>query len=216
MPDRSRAVKALGGAVLAVGAALSLIGGARATPTNAASESALIPLLRHGGYVMVMRHAHAPAQPPPAAEADPANTGRERQLDAAGRESASAMGAALRRLHIPIGEVWSSPTYRARETVRLAGLPAPHLSDELGDKGHSMQAAGEGQAAWLRSQVNRPPKRGTDTVIVTHDPNMRAAFGQQADGLGDGEAMIFRPRRSGSAEFVGRVPVGDWPLLAGG
>lgn len=179
------------------------------------TETVLIPLLRAGGYVIVMRHAHAPAKPPPPNQADPANKGEERQLDDAGRESAITMGLALRQLGIPIGEVWSSPTYRARETVLLAGLPVPHLADALGDNGHSMQAAGVDQGKWLRNKADQPPAPGTDTLIVTHQPNMTAAFGEQAGALTDGEALVFRPNSLGPPILIGSIPIGDWPMLAG-
>ena len=64
------------------------------------------------------------------------------------------MASALHALHLPIGAVWSSPTYRARETAQLAGLPAPKIAAELGDSGHSMQAATTGQANWLDKLAN--------------------------------------------------------------
>src|ERR671913_547752 len=70
------------------------------------------------------------------------------QLDAAGRAGATAMGEAIRRLKIPIGDVVTSPTYRARETVRYATLPEAKTFEELGDGGQSMQGAAEEQGAW--------------------------------------------------------------------
>jgi hypothetical protein len=129
------------------------------------------------------------------------------------------MGAALRRLRLPIGEVLSSPTYRARETARLAGLPAPRTVAELGDGGQGVQSMARGNAgaaagAWLRRQVAEPPRAGTDTVIVTHMPNLVAAFGAAASGLTDGEAMVFRPDGAGGAQPVARIKITDWPALA--
>jgi phosphohistidine phosphatase SixA len=207
--------KVLGRGALAAATAVVAISGAGAAQAPASSEAVLIQLLRAGGYVLVMRHAQSPAEPPPPALADPGNTGDERQLDTTGRASARTMGLALRQLGIPIGEVWSSPTYRARQTVLLAGLPAPHLADELGDKGHSMQAAGTDQGAWLRAKADQLPAPDTDTLIVTHQPNMVAAFGSQASGLTDGEALVFRPNPLGPPILIGNIPIGDWPVLAG-
>jgi hypothetical protein len=83
MPCRV-AVAALGGLVLA-----ALFGQARAQEF---SGPALVKTLRRGGYVTVMRHAHAPMTPPEPSKADAANTGGERQLDEAGRASAIAVG----------------------------------------------------------------------------------------------------------------------------
>jgi len=49
------------------------------------------------------------------------------------------MGKALRDLRIPIGNVLSSPTYHALETVRLAQFGVPHTFVELEDNGQNMQ-----------------------------------------------------------------------------
>ncbi len=174
---------------------------------------ALVAALQGGGYVIVVRHAHAPAQPPDPQTADPGNVNRERQLDAAGRAGATAMGRALRALKIPIGEVLTSPTYRARETARLAGLSNPRAVEELGDNGRSMQGVTETQAAWLRRRVTQFSK-GTNTVIVTHQPNMALAF-PQAAGLVDGEALVFGPDGKGGAALVARVPIDAWSKLPG-
>jgi phosphohistidine phosphatase SixA len=196
---------------LAILAALLLGGTSQAQPLAC---GALVKALQGGGYVLVMRHASSPTARPTAAEADPGNPAHERQLDAAGKASASAMGQAIKALRLPIGEVWSSPTYRALQTVRLAGLPTPRTAPELGDGGQSMQAAGAAQGAWLRAHAGAPPKAGTDTVIVTHSPNISAAFGQAAAGLGDGEAMVFHPGGQGAGEPVARIRIEDWPKLA--
>ena len=179
------------------------------------SGAALVGALQHGGYVLVMRHAHAPEQPPAAEQADPANRTGERQLDTTGRSAALAMGAALRTLRLPIGLVWSSPTYRARETAQLTGLPAPKIASELGDSGHSMQAATSGQAIWLTNLANRRPRHGTDTVIVTQYPNIKAAFGDEAANMGDGEALVLQPAK-GTPRLVGRITMDQWPQLAAG
>jgi hypothetical protein len=50
----------------------------------------LIAALRSGGYVILMRHASSPRNPPEAAQADVENVQRERQLDEEGRASARA------------------------------------------------------------------------------------------------------------------------------
>jgi phosphohistidine phosphatase SixA len=201
------------GAVVGVCALLGLSAFAGA-PAQPLSGPELVRALKRGGYVIVMRHARSPAAPPSAAEADAGNPGRERQLDAVGRRTAEAMGAAIRRLRIPIGEVWSSPTWRARETVRLAGLPAPRTAPELGDNGRSMQALAGDQPAWLRAKASQPPRRGTDTLIVTHAPNISAAFGPEGSNLTDGEALVFRPEGHGRAELVAQVKIEAWPALA--
>ena len=171
----------------------------------------LLSALQKGGLVIVMRHASSPREVPDRASANPDNTKPERQLDQVGRASAIAMGNALRTLRIPVGSVLSSPTYRARETIRLAGLPAPTLREELGEGGQDMQAAAAPRVAWLKQQVAQFPK-GNNTLLVTHVPNITAAFGELASGLAEGEALVFGPG-AGGAVLLGHVRIEDWPTL---
>lgn len=174
------------------------------------SGDALIGALRHGGYVIVMRHASSPRDVPTKQTANPDNLELERQLDESGRASATSMGVALRKLKIPIGAVLASPTYRAVETVRLARLENPKTSDELGDGGQSMQGVTEAQAAWLQKRVTDFPS-GTNTVLVTHMPNIARAFPSLASGVSDGEALVFGADGKGGATLVGRIRIEEWP-----
>lgn len=178
---------------------------------QALSGTALVSALRSGGYVIVMRHASSPRETPNKQTANPDNVKLERQLDEAGRAGATAMGRALSDLKIPVGEVLTSPTYRAMETVRLAKLPNPQPHDELGDGGQSMQGASDAQAAWLRHAVSQVPK-GTNTIIVTHMPNLARAFAEWG-AVADGEAVVLRPDGKGGAPIVGRITIDEWPRL---
>jgi phosphohistidine phosphatase SixA len=173
---------------------------------------ALVKALQKGGYVLVMRHASSPREAPNKQTANPDNSKPERQLDERGRNTAIAMGKALRDLRIPIGNVLSSPTYRALETVRLAQFGAPQIFAELGDNGQSMQGGTVAQAVWLQKQVAHFPT-GTNTIVVTHLPNVTGAFPQLASGLEDGEALIFGPDGKGQAILVARVKIEEWPAI---
>lgn len=192
-------------------AALSTIAGA-ANAQSLTGED-LVKALRQGGYVIVMRHASSPMQTPDAKTTNPDNINHERQLDEQGRATAVAMGKALRELKIPVGEVLSSPTYRALETVRLAQLGNPASIAELGDNGRGMQASTEAQTAWLRSRVTQF-RAGINTFLVTHFPNMSRAFPELTANLADGEALIFGPDGKGGATLVARVKIEEWPRMA--
>jgi phosphohistidine phosphatase SixA len=173
---------------------------------------ALVKALRQGGYVILMRHASSPREVPDKQTANPDNVNGERQLDAAGRASAIAMGKAFHELKFPIGEVLTSPTYRALETVKYAKLGAPKTFVELGDNGQSMQGGTPAQAAWLQKKITQFPT-GSNTIIVTHYPNLTAAFPQLATGVTDGEALVFGPDGKGGATLVARVRIEEWPTL---
>jgi phosphohistidine phosphatase SixA len=174
-----------------------------------------VDALRHGGYVLVMRHASSPFAPPEKSAADPANTKLERQLDDTGRATAREMGQAFKTLAIPIGEIDSSPTYRARETVRLARFENARSVAELDEVEQGMGGqANTKQAAWLRSKAREQPRPAADTIVVTHTPNIVGAFGDEAAQIAAGEALIFHPDGKGETQLIGRVKIEEWPKLA--
>lgn len=178
----------------------------------AAAQNDLIAGLRGGGYVIVMRHAHSPADPPAADQADPDNKTAERQLDAMGKEQAQAIGRRLKARGIPVGPVYSSPTFRALETARLMGFARPQAKSELGDGGASMAASATGQAgaAWLKAKAGEAPPRGQNVLIITHGPNIALAFGNGFKDMGDAEAAVFRPDGKGGFVLAGRIKPDGW------
>jgi phosphohistidine phosphatase SixA len=135
----------------------------------------------------------------------------ERQLDDAGRSGSTAMGKALRDLRIPIGEVLSSPTYRAIETTRFAQLPNVQQHVELGDGGQSMQGVADAQGKWLRERASRLPK-GSNTIIVTHMPNIMQAF-PDWEAVADGEVVVVGSDGKGGIRPIGRITIDEWPKL---
>ena len=173
------------------------------------SGPALVKALQAGGHVIVMRHASSPSQIPE--KPNPDNVPPERQLDEKGRVAATAMGASLRRLKIPIGEVHTSPTYRARETARLIGLPNPRSVPELGEGAGNMQAVSLLQTGWLQKKAREFPSN-TNTVLVTHVPNVSAAF-PEIPAVDQGEALVFAPAGKGDARLVGRIKIEEWEKL---
>jgi phosphohistidine phosphatase SixA len=158
-----------------------------------------------------MRHANSPHDVPDAAHANPDNTSHERQLDEAGRSDATAMGAALKRLKIPVNEVLASPTYRALETARLLNVGKPRAVDELGNE--SMTATDATRADWLRREVARKTAPGGNRLLITHGPNIAAAFPDDSAGMGEGEALIFDPRSSKGPVMIRRIKIGEWAGL---
>ena len=180
------------------------------------SGKPLVEALKKGGYVLIMRHASSPMTLPTKATADPGNDQLERQLDQAGKTSAEAMGKAIRALHIPLVDAIASPAFRARETARLAGFSKIMTFRELGEGEKGMHAKiSDKQAEWLRKRAEELPPKGTDTLVVTHTPNIKAAFGDEAAGIASGEALVFKPDGKGQTKLVARIKMGDWPTLAG-
>jgi phosphohistidine phosphatase SixA len=174
------------------------------------SEQQMVQALQAGGYVILFQHGPSDQDQ---ADTDPtnlANCATQRNLSDAGRDQARAIGAAFRRLNIPVGAVLSSEYCRALEYSRLAfdtAVPEAglDLNDPLGDaKGHNNVV--------LLHLVWTPPDPGANTVLVTHASNIR-------DGLGaglptDGEAVIFQVSAPGSSIAVSQVMPTDWSRLA--
>lgn len=196
-----------------VGVCIPAVAAVHAAPATL-SGAQLLAALHQGGYVLVMRHANSPFTPPDKSTAEPDNVQLERQLDETGRTTAQAMGEAIQRLHIPVGEILSSPTYRALETLRLASLGKAQTVSELDEPAQGMQANADAtRSAWLRRKVAERPRRGTDTLIVTHTPNIMSTFGQSAAGIAAGETLVFRPDGHGTADLVARIKIEEWPRL---
>lgn len=190
---------------------------ATASHSESVSGQKLTAALRTGGYVILMRHASSPRNPPEAATTDTDNPDLERQLDEAGRSSAVDFGEAIRQLHIPIGQLLSSPTHRALETIKFARRDKPTTYQQLGDGGQSMIADNsDARGAWLRSKVADSPAAGKNTLIVTHFPNISEAYPTEAAGLADGEALILHPDGRGAAMLVARVKIDEWAHLDAG
>jgi phosphohistidine phosphatase SixA len=176
---------------------------------------ALVTALRQGGYVIVMRHPSSPFAQPDKATANPDNTHLERQLDEKGRSTVRAMGEAFRKLEIPIGDVLSSPTYRALEAVRVGAFGKPKTFPELGEGAQGMkQNADASRSAWLRMRAAQAPRARTDTLIVTHTPNLTGAFAAEAANMEAGEALVFHPDGKGGTALVARIRIEEWPKLA--
>lgn len=191
-------------------AALVLLLAATSLAAQTVPRTALAAELRKGGLVIVMRHANSPRELPDAASASADNTSRERQLDATGRRDAAAMGAALKRLGIPMGEVLSSPTYRALETARLIDAGKARVVEQLGNEG--MAATSQAGTAWLQGEVARKAAGG-NRLLITHGPNMSAAFAQHAGGMTEGEALVFDPRGANGPVMIQRIRIDEWAGL---
>jgi broad specificity phosphatase PhoE len=161
----------------------------------------LIGDLEDGGYVLVLRHA----------QADPSDEGQQerlrscslqRNLTAAGREQARAIGAAIREQEIPVGDVLTSPMCRTRDTARLAfgratvdrRLLSPGVVGTIEDD--------DRRARELRAMVDAAPPAGTNTVLVTHTGNIGAALGESVD---EGGMLVYRGGR-----LEGTIEPDDW------
>jgi hypothetical protein len=183
-----------------------------------AEPPVLASMLREGGYVIVFRHGATDDSQKDVYPFNFSDMGAQRQLNDKGRETARQIGAAIRQLRIPIGEIYTSRLNRAIETGRLLSgeevKPLDALTDSAAGSATGMANPGAGNAKAglaLRELVNAAPKPGTNTVIVTHKTNFADAFGKPAGDVQEAEAFVYKPNGSqGPAELVTRVQAADW------
>ncbi len=196
---------------------LGLLMAADATARSGLSGQELIAALRDGGYSLYFRHAATDWSQDDQVRQDGDWTSCDgahmRQLSDAGRETARAVGAAIRALEIPVGEVLASPYCRTLETARLMRLGAVQPTTEVinmrvADRFGGTQAV----IASARRLLATAPAGGTNRVIVAHGNVARDATPVYPD---EAEAVIFRPDGQGGFDFVGRLTPAQWSALAG-
>lgn len=202
---------ALGGLLTVASAACTRMQYANAAPVAATADDKLIEDLRHGGYVIVFRHAPTNRDQ---SDSDPLNysdTAHQRLLSATGVELATKIGYAVRELSIPIGKIYASKFSRAVQTAKLIGGEAVTTTLDVTEGGLvASPIENDRRAAALKSLVATMPAAGTNTVIVTHKPNLIDAFGADWVTSKDAEASVFKPSADGRATLVARLQPQEW------
>jgi len=171
----------------------------------------ILQMLRPGGYVIVFRHG---ATYPDQADTDPLhddNIAKQRQLNDKGRADAKEVGEVFRAAGVPIGKAYSSRFYRAVETARLIGGREPQATLDVTEGGLVVSPNENNRRAQaFRAIVATVPAPGTNTLLVTHKPNILDVFGKDWFEVKEGEASIFKPDGNGSYALIARVQIGQW------
>jgi len=180
----------------------------------AADDKDVASALRAGGLVIVVRHG---ATFPDQADTDPFhpdNIAAQRNLNDKGKALAKAFGDALRQIGVPVGKVYTSLFNRAYETAVLAGFGDIEKTADLTEGGLVVSPNENNRRAdALRKMLGTAPRAGTDTIIITHKPNIVDALGKDWFDVKEGEASIFRPE-NGRYQLIARVQMDEWPRLA--
>jgi broad specificity phosphatase PhoE len=176
-----------------------------------ASVDEILSKLRGGGYVIVLRHGATHADQ---ADTDPLNldnVAKQRQLNDKGRADARTLGDVFKRAGVPLGRVYSSRFQRAVETARLIAGTEPEATADVSEGGLVVSPNENNRRAQaLRAVIGRMPEPGTNTLIVTHKPNIVDALGRDWFDIREGEASVFKPDGAGGYALVGRVQIGQW------
>ena len=185
-----------------------------AAPAARADDKDIAQALRAGGLVLVVRHGATFADQ---ADTDPLNfdnVAAQRNLNDKGKALAKAFGEALRQAGIPIGKVYTSKYNRAYETAVIAGFPNIEKTADLTEGGLIVSPnENNRRAAAFRQMLAVAPKDHTNTILITHQPNIVAAFGKDWFDVKEGETSIFRPA-DGGYKLVARIQMDEWPRIA--
>ena len=184
---------------------------------SAEDSRELVSALKQGGYVIVFRHGATDESQKDIYPFNFDDMKAQRQLSEKGRDMARQIGTAIKKLGIPIGEIYTSRLNRAIETGKLLSgkdvKPVDALTDSGAGSAAAMAAPGGGNAKAglaMRELVNATPQAGTNTFLVTHKTNIADAFGKEAGDVQEGEAFIYRSTGPAASTFVTRVKAQFW------
>jgi phosphohistidine phosphatase SixA len=186
-----------------------------AVPSPVAADNREIgQMLRAGGFVIVFRHG---ATFPDQADTDPLNfddIAAQRNLNNKGKALAKAFGDAVRRVGIPVGKVYTSKYNRAYETAVIAGFKDIEKTADLTEGGLVVSPnENNRRIEAFHKLLGTAPKPGTNTILITHKPNIVDGLGKDWFDVKEGEASLFRPE-NGSYKLVVRVQMEEWPYIA--
>jgi broad specificity phosphatase PhoE len=204
----------------ALAVAMALSSAARAGPESSTGTDykALSQILQAGGLTILVRHCATNSNETDAVPFDFADISKQRNLNEKGKEQARAFGDAIRKAGIPVGKVYTSQFNRAYETATLAGLTGIEKIPDLSSGGPTGPTVtpeeSNRRANALRALISRVPAKGTNTVLVTHHPNIVDALGKDWSDVAEGEVSIFKPE-DGKYALIARVRIEEWQSIAG-
>ena len=170
----------------------------------------LLDALRHGGYVVFLRHGSTSRDQQDTDRDHLDDCSKQRNLSDRGRADAAAVGEAFRALHIPVGDVRASPYCRCMDTARLAFGRVEKEPKLIYSVGASRQERDTLTYA-LQELLSIAPPVGENTVLAGHTSNVKDAA--QVWPNSDAEVLVFEPRASAGFAYVGRIALTDWPAL---
>ena len=199
---------------LALASGLAAMFPVAAPVAASADDKTLAQALRAGGLVIVIRHG---ATFPDQADTDPLhpdNVKAQRHLNDSGKAAAKALGEALRAIGVPVGKVYTSRFQRAYDTAALAGLKDIEKTADITEGGLVVSPdENNRRAKAFRQLVGTAPAAGTNTVLVSHKPNIIDALGKDWFDVKEGEASIFKPD-AGKYQLLARLQMADWSKIA--
>jgi len=171
-------------------------------------DPSVITGLREGGFVLYLRHTSTDFSQNDAAMKSYEDCANQRNLTDKGRAEARELGAQVKRLGIPIGEVLASPFCRTMETARLAFGKARAMNEVRGGPARPDDPARYDE---LKKLLSSPVAKGENRVISSHGNPFHAVAGPPY--LAEGEIAVVRPEGAMRFTIVARIRLQDWPEL---
>ena len=183
-------------------------------PAAQVNDKDIAQALRAGGLVLVVRHGATFADQ---ADTDPFNfdnIAAQRNLNEKGKALAKSFGEALRQAGVPVGKVYTSKYNRGYQTAVVAGFPGIEKTIDLTEGGLVVSPnENNRRAEAFRKMLAVTPKDHTNTILITHLPNIVAALGKDWFDVKEGETSIFLPA-DGGYKLVARIQMDEWPRIA--
>lgn len=167
--------------------------------------------LRQGGLVLYMRHGTTDSSQPDRVNLDLNDCSTQRQLNDEGRKVARLVGAAIKRLQIPVGEVRASPLCRTRETAQLAFGDKAVADPLLLYTSHLTTVQKQPIIENTRKYLSEPVSAGTNRVLVAHGPNMADVMGYFVKP--EGTVVVLQPRGQGKFDYLASITPDQWAGL---
>lgn len=181
--------------------------GRSATPAQELKPTALFGELRRGGYTIYIRHTATDFSRDDVKSRSDDDCANQRPLTDQGRDEARRIGADIRKLGLPIGDVLASPRCR---TVEVAKLAFGHYKIAPEARGGIISKEPITRYDGLRALFDKGPAKNKNTVIVSHGNPFYATAG--APYLGEGEAAVIKPLGN-DFEVIARVRWDGWGAL---
>jgi hypothetical protein len=175
---------------------------------DALSGARLLDALRRGGYMLYIRHTSTDFGQNDEGMTSFDDCTKQRNLTDQGRAEARAIGAAIAKLHIPIGEVLASPFCRTVETAKLV---FGHATISNAVRGGPAAPDNPERYADLRKLLSTPIAHGSNLAISSHGNPFRAVAGTPY--LAEGEVAVVEPLGKDRFRIVARIPKDGWSTL---
>jgi phosphohistidine phosphatase SixA len=170
--------------------------------------------MKKGGFVVVIRHGRTDesAATKDDSPLDLSTCAGQLMLNDVGKRQAQAIGEAFKKAEVPVGQVIASTYCRAMETGRLAFGKAESSAALLLEAfapapGTPVPQPWPQRVEMMKQMIATTPAAGTNTVLITHFPNVKAALGVQ---IGFGDAAILKPDGHGGVTVVARITAKEW------